>query len=513
MKRFVTPSQMRIVEKSSNSRGVSYMQLMRNAGCELAQIITSCTDDISGGVIVLAGNGNNGGDGFVAAKLLSELGIKVTVILMNGEPSTEIATEVFCELSDTDVEVLYLNDNIDKIFAILKTTSVIVDAVFGTGFRKELPPQINACFAYIARMPAKLIAVDVPSGGNCENGKVVENTLKCDLTVTFGYEKTGFLFYPLKEHCGEVITVNIGFTDKCFNDVNRPILEIDLEMVKKIIPERSAYSHKGNYGRLVNIAGSEAMPGAAAMSTLAALRCGVGRCVLASVEKVTTSLSSSIYEAMYYPVKPSMKGRISASSTQDIIRACSGSTAVLIGCGLGYDDYTKKLVYQLITDLYSPIILDADGINCVADSIDIIKNAKVSLTITPHAGELARLTDCLPDEINSDRLYYTTKLADDYGITVVSKGVPTIIAGSNGFTYISRTGNSGLAKSGSGDVLAGMISSLTAQGIHPAEAAAVGAYLHGLAADMVAERTSKQGMLPTDVINELPLVFKKIIGG
>ncbi len=506
----VTPKQMKIIEKNANDGGVSYKSLMQNAGAQLAQFITELPIDLSKGIIFFCGNGNNGGDGFVAAKMLSQAGFPVTVVLMCGDPATEISGEAFLDLSGENAEVLFLNDNIEKIFSEISSAALIVDAVFGTGFHGELPPQIKACFSYAARTTSKKLAVDVPSGGNCLTGGIAENTLKCDYTVTFGYKKLGQEFSPLKEYCGEILVADIGIPKNAFSNIERPISKLEFSNMETIIPAREHNSHKGNFGRLVNISGSKKMPGACAMSTLAALRCGVGLCTIASAESVCSSLSSSIYETMYLPLKENENGEIAFSNAEKILAGCEKASAVIIGCGLGVSEDTKKLVEFLIQNLNAPIILDADGINCIASRIDIIKNAKAGIILTPHPGELARLLGISTEEVLKDRLGYAIKLSNELGATVVAKGVPTFIAADNGFCFLSDTGNPGLSRGGSGDVLTGMIASFIAQGIPSSEAAAAGVFLHGMAADMAAENLSMQGMLPTDVIAHLPLLFKKM---
>ncbi|MEG0615015.1 MAG: NAD(P)H-hydrate dehydratase [Oscillospiraceae bacterium] len=506
---YVTPSQMKAIEKASDESGVSLLNLMQNAGTSLTESILAINIDLSKGIVFLCGGGNNAGDGFVSAKQLAEIGLPITVALLCGEPSTLLSTEVFCDLSESSAEVLYLNDNIDKIFAKISSASLVVDAVFGTGFHGDLPPQVKACFSYVTRSKTPIAAVDVPSGGDCLTGEFAENSLSCDYTITFSNPKIGIELYPLKNICGEVIIADIGIPSAAFHNVDHTISDINFSQMKTIIPERSPTSHKGDFGRLVNISGSAKMVGAAGMSTLAALRSGVGLCTVASAKSVTTALSSSIFEAIYLPLEENSDGEISFSNAKKILSACEKATAVTIGCGLGVSDDTKNLVEFLLNNLSCTVILDADGINALASRIDIIKNAKASIIITPHVKELARLMSVSTEEAIKNRFDYAISLAEA-GVTVVAKGVPTIIAGGNGFCYINTNGNSGLSRGGSGDVLTGIIGSFAAQGISPTDAAVAGTFLHGLAADRVAEKLSMQGMLPTDIIAELPLLFKEM---
>lgn len=505
---YITPEQMKQLEKASNDNGISYYQLMLNAGEKLAGFILSMPCDLSHGIVFFCGNGNNGGDGFIAAKLVSESGYPVTVVLMCGDPVTESATKAYFELSGTSVDVLNLYDNNDIIFSKLAAASLIVDSVFGTGYHGDLPPQVKACFSFATRSGAKKLAVDCPSGCDCLNGNVADGTMMCDYTVTFANRKIGMEFYPMKEYCGKIFEADIGILKICYKSVTRLIMRADMEFMKKIINVRSPRTHKGNYGHLLNIAGSKTMPGAAALSTLSALRSGVGLCTLASTKSVTELHASSIYEAMYLPLKENTAGCISASNEKEILKACKNSDAIAFGCGLGKSEDSFELLKAILKNVSCPVIIDADGLNCIGTNIDIFKDTRASIIITPHVAELARLLGISTAEVTEDRYNLVTKLSDEYGITVVSKGTPNIIAGSNGFSFISDSGNAGLARGGSGDTLTGIIAAFAAQGLTTTEAAVAGSYLFGLAADRVSDKLSMQGMLPSDVINELPLLFK-----
>ena len=506
----VTPQQMKAIEKYSDSKGVSYGQLMQKAGYELAAFILNRPIDLSPGVLFFCGNGNNGGDALVAAKHLSEAGVAVTLALMCGEPATEISARAFFDLSDSKAEVLFLNDNIDKIFNGISSAALIVDAVFGTGFHGELPPQIKACFSYASRAQGTKLAVDIPSGGNGATGEAAEGTLHCDFTIAFGAKKVGMEFLPLKKHCGSVTVADIGIPKAAYSSVERPVARIEFSQMSTILPERQADAHKGNFGCLMNISGSRRMSGACALSTLAALRCGVGLCTTAAPKSVVDSLSANLYESMYLPMKETAKGEIAFSNAKDILTACERADAVILGCGLGVSEDTQKLVEFLLENITCPIILDADGINCIAPRIDIIKNARASIILTPHPGEMARLLQISVEEVTRDRMGWAVRLSGELGATVVLKGAPTVIAGENGFCFVNSTGNPGLSRGGSGDVLSGMIGSFAAQGITPTDAAVAGVFLHGMAADQVAGRLSMQGMLPGDVIAQLPLLFKQM---
>ena len=509
---YATPKQMKTIEAAAVEAGISYLELMENAGSKVTEFILNLMSyaDFSGGIVILAGGGNNGGDGFVIARNLADAGKAVAVIIADKEPSTDLSAYEYCELSGhSGVTVLNLNDNIETIFSLFSSAGIIVDAVFGTGFHGELPPSVKACFSFVSRCPAKKLAVDVPSGGNCLSGEVADGTIKADFTVTLACKKTGMELYPLKEYCGQIYTEDIGIPEECFSSVGCLLEDADFSAVKALIPKRKSDSHKGSFGKLLNISGSRCMSGAAALSTLAALRSGAGIVKLASTETVINRLASSIFEAVYLPLKETCDGSISADNSDILDKEIKNYSAVSIGCGLSCTADTKKITENILTRAECPIILDADGINCIAGNIDIIKNTKNKLIITPHAGELGRLLGISAKEAAADRLSAAVKLSSIYKIVVVAKGVPTFVVG-DGKAYLCRTGNPGLSRGGSGDVLTGIIAGFVTQGIPPIEAALAGVLVHGHSADRLKDKTSMLGMLPTDVINELPYVFGEL---
>lgn len=508
---YPTPKQMKTIEANSEKNGLPCRELMERAGDALAMQICSIGLELSlsSGTVFICGNGNNGGDGFVAARLVAEIGFPVTIALVCGDPSTELAMAEYCELdSFNNIEVLSIEDNAEKLKKIMSEAAVIVDAVFGTGFHGFLPKQVKECFAMAEQSSAVRIAADVPSGGDCLNGTVAEGTFKANFTFAFGYKKIGMLMQPLSDYCGEIVSADIGFTESCLEGIDYLPELFNEKAAAKLIPQRKKNSYKGDYGKLLNISGCTEMSGAAFLSTKAALRSGVGLVTLASVEKVIDRIGSIIPEATYLPLGADVSGAISEKSADKLLEKCKNKTAALIGCGLSVTEGTKALVKKLIEEAACPIILDADGINCIADNIDIIRNAKEELIVTPHAGELARLSGLSVSEAASDRLTAAVNLSREYGVTVVAKGVPNFVAG-EGKAYIIPAGNPGLSRRGSGDVLAGIIAAFRAQGLSAADSAALGVFIHGAAADIAAEELSETGMLPSDVIDRLPFVFKK----
>ncbi|MBR6107047.1 MAG: NAD(P)H-hydrate dehydratase [Oscillospiraceae bacterium] len=501
--RLVTPLEMMKLEEKTNQAGISYETMMDRAGAGLAEHLKKLAAEREcSSILFLCGNGNNAGDCFVAASLLSKQ-LAVTVCLLAGVPKTRTAYTKFKMMKNVTV----LEEQ-NAIREAVQQSSLIADGIFGIGFRGTLSPFVKELTAEINGDPDKYcVAVDIPSGGSGLNGAVAEGTLHCDMTVTFGAAKLGLMLAPLSEYCGAIYLVEIGIPDEAFNMLDYPVSRITPEYVHENLPRRPANAHKGMFGRLFCVAGSRNMPGAAILASKAALRSGVGLYCLASDADVCRMLIAQAPEAMIQPLPSDADGKLTPESVPVILEKANPSSCVLIGCGLGQSEALRRTVNELITNLDCPIILDADGLNAIASGIDILRKAKSKVVLTPHPGEMSRLLHCSVEEVQKDRLKAAKRFAARFPNTViVLKGAGTVVATAE-HAAINTTGNSGMSKGGSGDVLAGMIASLTAQGSEPELAAIMGVYLHGLAGDCAAAEFSRRAMLPSDLINQLPLVF------
>ncbi len=494
----VTPKQMKFLEEESDKNDVSNKKLMENAGDILYKKTLEYIDEMHSQIIFLCGNGNNAGDCFCTAQMYRESGrADVVVFLLCGQPKTPLAKLKFEQMKD-----VFVIEDEEEMLAILRSCldAIIVDGVFGTGFHGELPENVKRVFV---ECKGSVIAVDVPSGGNCKTGAVSDGCLKVSETVVFGARKFGMMQYPLKEYCGKVHCADIGINDKLYMSIDYPIMILNDKMIGNSIVKRKPDSHKGNYGRLLTVCGSIGMPGAAIMSACAAARTGVGLLEVSAPEEYVPHFAAKLPEAIYLLADTGKSGTYTVSSCDKILKSAQSATAVLIGCGIGVGSSTKALVKKLVLSINCPIILDADGINCIVDSIDIIKQAKSQVILTPHPAEMARLCGVSVAEIQSDRLEYAKNFSQKNNCIVILKGAGTVIAYPDR-AYICETGNAGMSKGGSGDVLSGIVASLVAQGT----ACEVGVHIHGLAGDRAAEKYSQQSMLPTDMICELGGIFK-----
>lgn len=509
----LTVEQMKYCEKKSDEAGVSLEELMDNAGEKLGRkILEVCIKLNCKKAVILAGKGNNGGDGFVAADFLSESGVVPTVILVCGAPSTDLAKNAFNKLHK-DIKVLEYDGNENSDWACAIDNSIIADCIFGTGFKGEIRENLNALFSRLANSPKYIIACDIPSGVNADSGQASKLSVCADETITFHRIKLGMLLSPARYLCGKISTVDIGIPEKVSELTKEQFGEAVFEesneqTIGSYLPKRPKWGHKGTFGRLVSVCGSESYIGAAGISTLAAMRTGVGLVNLCCPQKVIDSLSGGLWECTYTALKTNEDGIIMSDELPKIYEKLKGAGALLIGCGLGHNSETEKLVSSLIEASPLPIILDADGINSIAPNTDILLKAKAPVILTPHPAELARLCGVTTAEILSHRHKYAHELANKYNVTVVSKGAETIIC-QGGITNIVRAGNTALSKGGSGDMLAGIISSLTAQAPEKLfENCIAGCYIMGKAAEKLSETKSERSIIARDIINEIPAILK-----
>ncbi len=505
--RIVTVGQMKEAERRSDENGVSYYQLMKNAGTALGSFIHSLMikENIKK-VVFLAGSGNNGGDCFVAAEYLAARGAAVTAALVCGMPKTETAGLAFNDMNTDRVRV---TEDRAEITEALSNADLIADGVFGTGFHGELrpgfPELLNA-----GRADALRIAVDIPSGGNAADGSVSDGCFRADYTVTFGFAKFGMTQQPLRSYCGEIHTADIGIPEGCCCDDDLILEETEKSFVRASIPVRRPASHKGTYGTLMCVTGSRNMPGAAVLSGRAALRTGLGLLKQCAPPENIAALAAAFPEPVYWGVETGEDGFYLPENADDLIRASEKSGAVLIGCGLGCTDKTKELVTKLLSGVKCTVVLDADGLNCIADTPDILNRISVPVIITPHPAEAARLLGISTAEIQRDRLGSIMKFTERFPeVVTVLKGAGTITGYKNHF-YINTTGNPGMSTGGSGDVLAGITASLAAQGLPPHTAAATAVWIHGTSADTAADSLSQYSLLPSDIITHISTVLKSL---
>lgn len=509
---------MKELENSSEAAGVSKSVLMENAGAAVAMLVAEKMGyiDLEGGATILCGEKNNAGDGFCAALNINEMGIPVTVILLCGEPATGIAYDRYEQVLNTPGITVFLPHNdISSIFSVLSHSGVIIDAVFGTGFKPErgLPETVRICFDYVKHTTALKIAVDLPSGGDALTGECDVNTFKADYTVTFAFPKTGMGISPLQTLCGEIITADIGVPKSCISKL--PIVDDVSPDFKKIFHKRKIDSYKYDFGRVLCIMGSSRMSGAAQKAVKSAFRSGCGLITLASSKEVIDRIGGHIPQSMFYPLSSDKNGFITSAGVPVLLK--SGYDVVAVGCGMGVTAETQKVVSDILKSDIPVKIIDADGINALSENIELLKEAKGTICLTPHAAELARLCGVTASEAAADRSLFAAKLAREYGVYVLAKGVPNFIASPDGSIGRLFAGNPALAKGGSGDCLAGILAGIFA-GNKKTDATAAeiitGAVaLHGLAADIARDKFTEISADSGDVIDSIHLALIKVLKG
>ncbi|MGN0519018.1 MAG: NAD(P)H-hydrate dehydratase [Acutalibacteraceae bacterium] len=485
--------QTRLLEKTAVDNGKTYLELMRNAGSAAAEILMqNCKP--SDKIAVICGKGNNGGDGFVIASHLYDNGYDVSVILADGMPKTEDALAMLEEAQKAGLRIVKLEQEIT--LSIINNADWVVDALYGIGFKGGLNEQY---FCLLDCIKGRVLSVDLPSGVQCDTGAVQTRAFKADITVSFSTLKPANVLQPGNEYCGEVYVANVGISEKLISLSPYIARTIEPDIFKdKFYRDKNA--NKGTFGNAVCVCGSYGMAGAAILCGSAALRSGAGLVKMCVPNSIYPIVAPSLTEAIFVPY----------NSRSEVLSACAKASCAAIGCGMGKSADTLAIVEDIITKTDLPVVLDADGINSVCEHIDILRRGNI--IITPHPQEFARLNAVDKDEIQADRIGYSTRFAKEYGVYVVLKGANTVIAAPDGEVFVNTTGNPGMARGGSGDVLTGIITALLAQGLTLRDAALCGVYIHGYAGDIACAERGMISMLPTDITEYLGKSFKELIG-
>jgi len=474
--------------------GIPELTLMKNASRGCADTIYRMASK-KDRIVILCGKGNNGGDGYELASILGKLCLDTAVInVFDCEPTGKAAFSVYKSCKEYGTEI-YPSD---MYSSVIDGASIIVDAIFGTGFSGNITKgsKIGAIIEKANSRNAVRIAIDVPSGINCGDGSISEVNFNAFMTLTMAYIKTGLMSYPARDFCGEIKVIDIGYPKQMEEEISFDAIIPDSGYITGVFPERKKNSHKGDFGHLLTYCGSPFMTGAAILAANAALRSGVGLVNIARDEKTLSVLQNHLVEPVFSPLSPDV-----AERQNEFLKLSQRATACLVGCGMGKDEGDASVCQHIIKNVKIPIILDADGINVIAANKHILSEAAETPIITPHPLEFSRLIGKDVSEIQQNRLKFAREFAKEYGCVVVLKGAATVTASPDGFAAINTTGSSGLAKGGSGDVLAGLIASLRAQGMSAFDSAASGVFLHGLACDILCRTCSERGILPSDLIS------------
>lgn len=514
--KLVNAEQMRLIDKTAiNDHNIPSLELMENAGRNISIFILDriLENKRNGSVAIFCGKGNNGGDGFVVARHLSQAGLKVVVYMISDVSDLSKDASVNYEKANgLEIEISQIK-LIESLPEILKT-DLIVDAVFGTGFSGEPKEFSSEIISYInkSKRNAVVVSVDVPSGLDATTGQHEGEVVQADFTLTLGNPKTGLYVTPGREVAGVVEIVPIGIPDEAVASINveNNLTLVTAEIVSKIIPKRKPDGHKGDFGKLYVLAGSNGMTGAAILTAKSSLRSGIGMVKVGTPKSVQSIIASLVIEATSDGLPDVGKnGKLALRGLGEILENVKNQDALVIGPGLGMHHETQELVRRVIARADLPIIIDADGLNAVAKNVDILKSIKQSLVVTPHPGEFLRLTklEKYPTDIY-EKIKLAADFAKEYSLTLVLKGSPTIIADKDGNGFLNSTGNNGMATGGSGDVLSGIIGTFLAQGLSSIDSAIVGVYLHGISGDLAAVDLTARSMTAGDIVEYLPESFR-----
>lgn len=510
--RVLTGGEMEDVERRAVERtGVSLAELMERAGTVVAKSAMRISK--SGPVVVVSGKGNNGGDGIVAARLLAEAGIPVHLFLLaNTDQLTAESSAAFARLKESaaapEVTVLESAGGLPQLRETLSNASLVIDCLFGFNLRGAIEGHAADVVREINAASRPVLSVDVPSGVEADTGRVSGEAVRAAGTVTFTAPKIGLVVPPGSVFAGRVEVAQIGIPPE-FASAAGAVELPDASRIAAILPGRPLDAHKKSVGRVLVVAGSVGMTGAACLAAQGALRAGAGTVSLAVPRSLNDIFEQKLTEVMTIPMPETMARSLLAEAVEPILEVCATFDAVVIGPGLSLDDSTVQLVRSLVAKIQLPIVVDADGLNALVNKTGILEARSAPTVITPHSGELARLLKMTSGDIQADRLRYAKRSSSEWGVITVLKGHGTVISDGRALA-VNPTGNPGLATAGTGDVLAGMIGALIAQGATPLDAALAGAYIHGLSGDLAARKLTERSVIATDVISFLPKAFGRV---
>lgn len=504
----VTAEQMREIDRVTiEERGVPGVQLMEKAGESVAREILQCFD--AGVTVILAGKGNNAGDGFVVARHLHQREWPVRVLLL-GDPG-DLRGDARKMFDDVPPEVRQLRiEDAGQLDEALADAEVIVDAILGTGIKGAVRGLFGEAIEAVNALKRPVVAVDIPSGLTADGGPIEGPVIRAAFTVTMGLPKLGMLIHPGIEYTGNVIVASLDFPDELLTDPNLKVDLLTESSINALLPYRPTDGHKGTFGSLMVVGGAPGMTGAPILASRAAMRSGTGLVYCATAAELQPLILPRLLEELTLALPSECGACLGMESLGPLLERAPQMRAVALGPGIGQASETQRFVRKAVEMVQRPMVIDADGLNALGGHLDILRTRTASTILTPHPGEMSRLTGLSTAQIQRDRIEVARKLAMDFSVVVVLKGAQTIVADENGSAFINPTGNTGLAKGGSGDVLTGLIGGLLAQGLEALPAAQCGVFIHGLAADLAADTIPPRAMISSDVIAHIGRAFNAV---
>ncbi len=513
----VTAAEMRELDRAAiEGRKISSLRLMENAGEAVVRAMERLFRPLRGKTVtIVAGKGQNGGDGLVVARLLRQRGCKAKLALLappaslKGDAATNLRR---LQRGGNRYRAIDSTPDFEAaLSSLFKNSDLLVDAIFGTGLNAPVKGRAASAISLMNSSGRPIVAIDLPSGLDGDTGAVLGTAITAALTVTLGLPKRGLYLGEGPNHAGLIRVADIGIPADLIAAAKIPVTLLEATDIRPFLPKRPRTAHKGTFGHAGIIAGSAGKTGAAAMAAMAALRTGAGLVTVAVPRSVSDVLEAKLLEAMTYPVPETETRGMSKQALEPLLAFAADKTALAIGPGLGTHPETEALVHNLLVEAQRPMVLDADGINAFAGHADMLNRASGPLILTPHPGEMARLLGTTAADIQRDRSGAASRLACARNACVVLKGAGTIVAAPDGRLAVNSTGNPGMATAGTGDVLTGILVGLLAQGLSTWEAACAGVYLHGLAGDLAASEQGEAGLIAGDVIRAIPRAIQQVV--
>ena len=500
-----TVTQMRNLDKSAiDEFGIPQDILMENAGQAVYFVILKEFGVKNKRFVVFCGGGNNGGDGFVVARKIHSSGGEVKIFLLDNEAKFKGAAKRNFEIvSKVPIEISTVS-SIESIKATVLHSDATIDAIFGTGLTREVSGIYRETIQLINESQKPVFSVDIPSGINGDTGEVMGIAVKADYTITFGLPKIGNMLYPGYDHCGKLYVSHISFPPSLYStnsikvEINNPVE----------LPKRNKNAHKGDFGEVLFIAGASSYLGAPYFSALSFLKAGGGYSRLAAPISISSFLANKGSEIVFAPQKETLSRSIALENKDKLLDLSQKVDMVVIGPGLSLNEETQKLTRELALEIQKPLLIDGDGITAISKDIELIKRRTSETILTPHLGEMSRITRIETGEVNKNKIGVLQRTAKELNAMIVLKGAHSLIGYPDETVHINLSGNPGMATAGSGDVLTGTIAAMFGLGLPPKDAVRVGVFMHGFSGDLAAKDKGEDGITAQDIMDYLPAAMK-----
>jgi NAD(P)H-hydrate epimerase len=487
--------------------GIPTLLMMENAAIKtLGYCLEYLGDRPASKVIVICGPGSNGGDGLALARHLRLSGIDTGIIFVGDMGACRGDALLNLEISrkmDVPIECIPLSDTLLDVPYTIETCDLVVDALFGTGLGRKVEGSFEYIIDMINSYAKHVISIDVPSGVNSDTGQIMGCAVKASQTVTLGLPKIGIILHPGAAYAGKIEVADISIPQSILTHAVSETSILSEKEIKALLPGRKPRSNKGAFGKVYGFAGSASMPGAAVLSATAAYKVGAG-CVCACLIPQTSGIMHSGLKEAVTRILPEKGGGFCRKSLESIQDELRGASVIYVGPGLGRSSHVSEFVFELLSSVSVPIVIDADALNAISEDVNILKKISPPCIITPHPGEMSRLTGLSVQDILDDTFNVAKEFSREFEVITLLKDAHTIIASPTGHTYINTTGSTSLSKAGTGDVLTGIIAGFISQGMDVFSAGMLGSYIHGRAGEMASASLSDYGVLASDVLDLIP---------